>query len=98
MRRPSSGLPSCVVWTLIAATPGAAGDWPQWRGPAGTGVSEEEGPTAAPRSGEAWVVEAGKSFHLLSKNALGERTLASPAISGGRIYTRSERHLFAIGG
>jgi outer membrane protein assembly factor BamB len=48
--------------------------------------------------GETWVVEAGRTYQLLAKNALGERTLASPAISRGRIYIRSDRHLFAIGG
>ncbi len=48
--------------------------------------------------GEAWVVEAARSFKLLARNPLGERTLASPAIAGGRIYIRSDRQLFAIGG
>lgn len=47
--------------------------------------------------GEAFVLAAGRSFSLLAKNALGERTLASPAVAGGRIFLRSDRHLFAIG-
>ncbi len=48
--------------------------------------------------GEAFVLEAGREFKLLRKNQLGERTLASPAISGGRIYVRTDDHLIAVGG
>ncbi len=69
-----------VVWTLIAATTGSAGDWPQWRGPAGTGVSEEEG---LPRSwsrdeGVAWVSELA-----------GEST-ATPIVSGDAVFVVSQ--------
>jgi hypothetical protein len=34
---------------------------------------------------------------VLATNDLGERFLASPAISGGRIFLRGDRTLFAIG-
>jgi outer membrane protein assembly factor BamB len=34
---------------------------------------------------------------IVARNDLGERSLASPAISGGRIYIRTDGHLFAIG-
>lgn len=47
--------------------------------------------------GEAFVLAAGRDFKLLAKNHLGERTLASPALSGGRLYLRTDQHLFAIG-
>jgi outer membrane protein assembly factor BamB len=43
------------------------------------------------------VVKAGKTFELLAKNDLGERTLASPAISDGAIFLRSKSHLWRIG-
>jgi len=33
---------------------------------------------------------------ILAVNALGERCLASPAIADGRLYLRTEHHLFAI--
>lgn len=46
--------------------------------------------------GVGFVVKAGRTFELLSKNELGERTLASPAIVDGAIYLRSEKHLWRI--
>ena len=35
-------------------------------------------------TGDGFVVEAGKTFQLLAKNSLGERTLASYAVAGWR--------------
>ena len=34
---------------------------------------------------------------IIARNDLGERALASPAISGGRIFIRTDGHLFAVG-
>ena len=39
----------------------------------------------------------GTSPTLLAKNTLEERTLASPAISEGTLFIRSDEHLIAIG-
>ena len=39
----------------------------------------------------------GKEFVELSRNPLGEATLASYAISGGAIFIRTEEHLYRIG-
>lgn len=47
-------------------------------------------------SGKTYVLEAGREFKLAATNDLGERTLASPAISGGWIFLRTDNHLFAI--
>lgn len=47
--------------------------------------------------GTATVIEAGREFRQLAKNTLEARCQASPAISGGRIFIRSERNLFCIG-
>lgn len=47
--------------------------------------------------GVVTVVKAGPKFEVLAKNPVGERLLASPAISEGRIYLRGEKHLFCIG-
>jgi hypothetical protein len=33
----------------------------------------------------------------VAKNELGERTFASPAISGGQLFIRGDKHLFCIG-
>jgi outer membrane protein assembly factor BamB len=34
---------------------------------------------------------------ILARNDIGERALASPAIAGGRLFIRTDGHLFAIG-
>ena len=47
--------------------------------------------------GETVVLEAGPDARVVSRNAVGERALASPAIAHGRIYIRTDQHLFAIG-
>jgi outer membrane protein assembly factor BamB len=48
-------------------------------------------------NGETTVIRAGPEFAVLAKNALGEMVQASPAVSQGRIFIRTERRLFAIG-
>jgi outer membrane protein assembly factor BamB len=47
--------------------------------------------------GETTVLEAGPEFKLLATNPLGEKVQASPAISQGQIFIRTEKHLYAIG-
>jgi outer membrane protein assembly factor BamB len=47
-------------------------------------------------TGETFVLRAGREPEVLATNDLGERFLASPAISGGRIFLRSDGTLFAI--
>ena len=49
-------------------------------------------------NGETTVIEAGPEFKVLAKNPLGERVQASPAISQGHIFIRTEKNLFCIGG
>ena len=44
-----------------------------------------------------FVIKAGKSFEPLSENDLGERSLASYALTDGAIFIRTERHLWRIG-
>lgn len=48
-------------------------------------------------SGETTVIEAGPAFKVLAKNPLGEKIQASPAISRGQIFIRTEKNLFCIG-
>jgi outer membrane protein assembly factor BamB len=47
--------------------------------------------------GDVFVVKAGKDFELLATNPMGERLMATPALSDGRIIFRAEHNLFAIG-
>jgi len=48
-------------------------------------------------AGVGFVLKAGKTFELLAKNDLGERTLASPAVTDGALFLRSKGHLWRIG-
>ena len=47
-------------------------------------------------AGQCTVVRPGREFEVVAKNSLGERCSASPALSGGRIYIRGQKHLWAI--
>jgi outer membrane protein assembly factor BamB len=48
-------------------------------------------------NGDTIVVKAGKAPEVIARNAIGERALASPAISNGRIFIRTDDHVFCIG-
>jgi len=47
--------------------------------------------------GDIYVVKAGPKFELLAKNSVGEVCMASPAISAGVLYVRTQSHVIAIG-
>ena len=47
--------------------------------------------------GVGYVLKAGKTFELLAKNELGERSLASYAVDDGTLFIRGAEHLFRIG-
>jgi outer membrane protein assembly factor BamB len=49
-------------------------------------------------TGATFVVQLGDKPMVVSTNDLGETILASPAISGGAIYLRSDQHLWCVGG
>jgi outer membrane protein assembly factor BamB len=42
------------------------------------------------------VVRAAREFTPIAKNDLGERTFASPALSQGQLFLRSDKHLFCL--
>lgn len=48
-------------------------------------------------TGETFVLRAGRKAELLARNELDERMLASPAISSGHLFLRSDGTLFCIG-
>ena len=48
-------------------------------------------------TGETIVLKAGRQPEVLARNDLGERLIASPAISNRQIFLRSDGQLFAIG-
>jgi len=43
------------------------------------------------------IVRPGKEYDRVAENELGESCYASPAISDGQMFIRSDRHLYAIG-
>ena len=43
------------------------------------------------------IIKPGPKFEYIAKNSIGEKMFASPAISNGKIYLRSFKHLFCIG-
>lgn len=46
--------------------------------------------------GDIFVVKAGQTFEILATNPIGELLMATPAISSGTMFVRSQQHLFAI--
>ena len=49
-------------------------------------------------SGELDVVEASDKFNLMHRFSLEELCHSTPAVAGGRMYVRTEKHLFSLGG
>jgi outer membrane protein assembly factor BamB len=52
---------------------------------------------AVNEDGETFVMQAGPEFKLLGRNALGEMTLASPAVANGGLIMRTATKLYRIG-
>jgi len=48
-------------------------------------------------TGETIVLQAGREARVLARNPIGERSVASPAISKGQIFIRTDGHLVCIG-
>src|SRR6266700_591874 len=49
-------------------------------------------------SGALVVVEASDKFNVLHRYPLNERCHSTPAVAGGRMFVRTEKHLWSIGG
>jgi outer membrane protein assembly factor BamB len=48
--------------------------------------------------GAVFVVKPGADFTVLATNQMGEVCMATPAISGGALFFRTEKHVAAVGG
>ncbi len=46
--------------------------------------------------GDVYIVKAGSNYQMLKKNSLGEVSMATPAISEGKLLFRTKSHLIAI--
>ena len=53
---------------------------------------------AAREDGTVFVARVADKFELLSENAMGERIIASPVPTAGRLFLRGDNHLFCIAG
>jgi outer membrane protein assembly factor BamB len=51
----------------------------------------------ASERGNVHVIRAGRTFERIARNVLGEPCMATPAVSGGVLFVRARRHLFALG-
>jgi outer membrane protein assembly factor BamB len=77
---------------------------PGYRARLGTGDAFSASPVAADgklylasEDGDVFVIKAGETYELLSRNRIGEVMMATPAIAGKMIIIRGESHLFGIG-
>ena len=52
---------------------------------------------ATSEKGDVVVVKSGPEFSMVSKNALGETCMATPAISKGVLFFRTRDHVIAVG-
>ena len=50
------------------------------------------------RKGQVIVLKAAPAYELLAVNPLGEKSQATPAVAGGKMYLRTYSHLISIGG
>jgi outer membrane protein assembly factor BamB len=48
--------------------------------------------------GDTFVIKAGEEFELLGTNSLEEFSMATPAISGGRLLIRTQGRLYSLRG
>ncbi|MFP6596757.1 MAG: serine/threonine protein kinase, partial [Candidatus Hydrogenedentota bacterium] len=46
--------------------------------------------------GVMYIIKAGPEYELIAKIDMGELTFATPAFMDGRIYIRTEGHLYCI--
>jgi outer membrane protein assembly factor BamB len=52
---------------------------------------------AANQGGDCFVFKAAPKYELLATNTLGEKIIASIAVSDGHLFIRSYQHLWCIG-
>jgi len=48
--------------------------------------------------GDAFVIKAGDKYEVLHTNSLGEPVYSTPAMAAGKLFIRSEKNLWCIGG
>ncbi len=69
---------------------------PEARGITASGVASNGKLYYATEQGDVFVVKAGAEFEVLSKNPLEDLIMATPAISEGMLYFRTQHYLVAV--
>src|SRR5580765_2731247 len=69
-----------VVLAMIAGATASAADWPQWRGPLGTGATDEKDLSLG------WTATENVAW----KASLGGVGVSSPIVSGNLVFTTSQ--------
>lgn len=70
---------------------------PETRGITASGVASNGKLYFATEQGDVFVVKAGPDFSVLSRNPLEDVIMATPAISEGVLYFRTQHYLVAVG-
>lgn len=70
---------------------------PEARGITASGIASNGKLYYATEQGDVFVVKAGPEFEVLAKNPLDDLIMATPAISEGRLYFRTQHYLVAVG-
>lgn len=70
---------------------------PEARGITASGVASDGKLFYATEQGDVFVVKAGPEFKVLSKNPMEDLIMATPAISEGKLYFRTQHYLVAVG-
>lgn len=52
---------------------------------------------ATNEAGKTYILKAGPKFDVVATNSIGEHVLATPAVCGGQLFLRTDRHLYCIG-
>jgi len=63
----------------------------------GSPIVVDERIYAISKAGVLFCVAAGDEFRLLGTSELGEESNATPAVAGGMLFLRTDRHLIAVG-
>ena len=69
-----------LVWVKVNPVAGATSNWPQWRGPEGSGVSEEKN----------LPIEWNETKNVVWKTALPGKGFSQPSIWGNRVFLTTD--------
>src|SRR4051812_24171608 len=69
-----------IVLVMLSGASARAGDWPQWRGPTGQGVTDDA------KLPLTWDVKTGENIAWKAPLPKGDVPYSSPVVAGGRVF------------